>query len=176
MESNEQVERSRKRRRPALSCVECRRRKVKCDRNHPCRHCVSAGDQCSYVLQPGLTYQQCSSRTTVSQSSVAAPAPRVNEDNQLAVPTPPTSSLGGDQSSSIAQNTIEQLQDLSTRIKSLEDAGLHGDGTLPTGICNVVGASYSQQSPIRTANTRLQQADYWLSTPKEVRLRPQYFV
>jgi hypothetical protein len=29
----------RKRRRPALSCIECRRRKIKCDRNHPCNHC-----------------------------------------------------------------------------------------------------------------------------------------
>jgi hypothetical protein len=30
----------RKRRRPALSCVECRRRKTKCDRGMPCGHCV----------------------------------------------------------------------------------------------------------------------------------------
>jgi Fungal Zn(2)-Cys(6) binuclear cluster domain len=29
----------RKRRRPALSCVQCRRRKVKCDRNLPCTQC-----------------------------------------------------------------------------------------------------------------------------------------
>lgn len=29
----------RKRRRPALSCIECRRRKIKCDRNNPCNHC-----------------------------------------------------------------------------------------------------------------------------------------
>jgi hypothetical protein len=30
---------ARKRRRPALSCIECRRRKIKCDRNSPCNHC-----------------------------------------------------------------------------------------------------------------------------------------
>jgi hypothetical protein len=29
----------RKRRRPALSCFECRRRKIKCDRNLPCSNC-----------------------------------------------------------------------------------------------------------------------------------------
>ncbi len=29
----------RRRRRPAHSCVECRRRKVKCDRNQPCNNC-----------------------------------------------------------------------------------------------------------------------------------------
>lgn len=30
----------RKRRRPALACVECRRRKIRCDRRTPCGHCV----------------------------------------------------------------------------------------------------------------------------------------
>lgn len=32
----------RKRRRPALSCFECRRRKIKCDRNFPCKQCVQS--------------------------------------------------------------------------------------------------------------------------------------
>lgn len=31
----------RKRRRPAHSCVECRRRKVRCDRANPCSQCVA---------------------------------------------------------------------------------------------------------------------------------------
>ncbi|OIW29326.1 hypothetical protein CONLIGDRAFT_615196 [Coniochaeta ligniaria NRRL 30616] len=39
---------SRRRRRPALSCLECRRRKIKCDRNDPCAHCVSTKSPCSY--------------------------------------------------------------------------------------------------------------------------------
>ncbi|KEY73420.1 hypothetical protein S7711_06839 [Stachybotrys chartarum IBT 7711] len=38
----------RRRRRPALSCIECRRRKVKCDRNNPCAHCVAAKSPCRY--------------------------------------------------------------------------------------------------------------------------------
>ncbi|RDW58451.1 hypothetical protein BP5796_12381 [Coleophoma crateriformis] len=38
-----------KRRRSALSCVECRRRKIKCDRNSPCSHCrQSRGITCIY--------------------------------------------------------------------------------------------------------------------------------
>ncbi|KAI1412223.1 hypothetical protein F5Y13DRAFT_180292 [Hypoxylon sp. FL1857] len=40
----------RRRRRPALSCLECRRRKIKCNRNEPCAHCVSAKLQCTYKL------------------------------------------------------------------------------------------------------------------------------
>jgi hypothetical protein len=39
----------RKRRRPALSCVECRRRKIKCDRRTPCSHCVQLKiTKCTY--------------------------------------------------------------------------------------------------------------------------------
>ena len=39
----------RKRRRPALSCAECRRRKIKCDRNVPCSQCtLSKSPTCTY--------------------------------------------------------------------------------------------------------------------------------
>lgn len=39
----------RKRRRPALSCVQCRRRKVKCDRKMPCSQCTQYNNTvCEY--------------------------------------------------------------------------------------------------------------------------------
>ena len=39
----------RKRRRPALSCEQCRRRKIKCDRAYPCSQCLqSKTGSCSY--------------------------------------------------------------------------------------------------------------------------------
>ncbi|KAJ6443153.1 fungal specific transcription factor domain-containing protein [Purpureocillium lavendulum] len=39
-----------KRRRPALACEQCRRRKIKCDRNSPCGHCTRARiASCTYV-------------------------------------------------------------------------------------------------------------------------------
>lgn len=39
----------RKRRRPALSCEQCRRRKIKCDRTYPCGQCSqSKSVSCSY--------------------------------------------------------------------------------------------------------------------------------
>ncbi|KAF2009156.1 hypothetical protein BU24DRAFT_380475, partial [Aaosphaeria arxii CBS 175.79] len=42
-----------KRRRPALSCVECRRRKVKCDRQRPCGPCVrTKSESCTYKTLP----------------------------------------------------------------------------------------------------------------------------
>jgi hypothetical protein len=38
----------RKRRRPAVACIECRRRKVKCDRAFPCKSCVLGASLCTY--------------------------------------------------------------------------------------------------------------------------------
>ena len=43
----------RRRRRPALSCQQCRRRKIKCDRTDPCNHCISASSSCTYSTPVG---------------------------------------------------------------------------------------------------------------------------
>lgn len=40
----------RRRRRPALSCQVCRRRKIKCDHNSPCSNCQRHKAQCVYTL------------------------------------------------------------------------------------------------------------------------------
>lgn len=58
----------RRRRRPALSCLECRRRKIKCDRNEPCTHCVSAKLQCTYKFYADTVVD-------VQQSLVASTLP-----------------------------------------------------------------------------------------------------
>ncbi|KAJ7476743.1 hypothetical protein FB451DRAFT_1461118 [Mycena latifolia] len=44
-----------KRRRQALSCTECKRRKIRCDRTQPCTPCVRRGDQAKcqwHVVEP----------------------------------------------------------------------------------------------------------------------------
>lgn len=48
----------RRRRRPALACETCRRRKIKCDRNAPCDQCIrSKSEICTYLPNdsPSLT-------------------------------------------------------------------------------------------------------------------------
>ena len=42
----------RTRRRPALSCLECRRRKIRCDRHQPCEHCVATKARCVFKVFP----------------------------------------------------------------------------------------------------------------------------
>lgn len=57
-----------KRRRPALSCETCRRRKVKCDRNQPCGQCLQTKTaSCSYsLIRPGVPRR---TRNTISSAS-----------------------------------------------------------------------------------------------------------
>lgn len=48
-EHNETSALGRRRRRPATACVECRRRKVSCDKKTPCSRCVRGRVQCIYT-------------------------------------------------------------------------------------------------------------------------------
>ncbi|QRD93157.1 hypothetical protein F9C07_13060 [Aspergillus flavus] len=55
----------RKRRRPAYSCTECRRRKVRCDRSQPCNQCTKqdVALSCTYEEHPRI-------RGTISKTRV----------------------------------------------------------------------------------------------------------
>ncbi|KAK0203294.1 hypothetical protein DFS33DRAFT_1346422 [Desarmillaria ectypa] len=44
-ESGGDEPKKRKRKRQALSCTECKRRKIRCDRNQPCAPCIRRGEQ-----------------------------------------------------------------------------------------------------------------------------------
>lgn len=65
-----------RRRRPALSCIECRRRKIRCDRHEPCRHCVTTQSQCSYktFIDEHGTQQQFHRRSSVEAGSSTLPS------------------------------------------------------------------------------------------------------
>lgn len=69
----------RSRRRLPRSCEECRRRKVKCDRSHPCSHCVMTKCRCLYssgphlpLMHPGRQVRQASPLSNYLQKSQAA--------------------------------------------------------------------------------------------------------
>ena len=109
--SNNRNDPPRKRRRPALSCFECRRRKIKCDRNQPCNQCVqSRVPRCSYDAEstpPNLASGQWSETPVASFSATntqrraphpllpqfptPASSPRTgsNTENPILLPRPP---------------------------------------------------------------------------------------
>jgi hypothetical protein len=63
----------RKRRRPALSCAECRRRKVKCDRNNPCGPCTSyKSPTCTFISTHASKSGSSMPITTNQVSSISA--------------------------------------------------------------------------------------------------------
>ncbi|KAI1268841.1 hypothetical protein F5Y18DRAFT_169298 [Xylariaceae sp. FL1019] len=80
------------RRRPALSCLACRRRKVKCDRGHPCARCVSMQTQCKYRTSDGehpVRRNVPQSRPRESTASPqAVPAPTAAPDPHLGLSRP----------------------------------------------------------------------------------------
>jgi hypothetical protein len=69
----------RRRRRAALACLQCRLRKIKCDRNDPCAHCVSSRAHCAYNVHgnnPGNRRQlQEDICVSIPSSSTHVPSP-----------------------------------------------------------------------------------------------------
>lgn len=105
----------RKRRRPALSCEQCRRRKVRCDRNMPCGPCkkVYGSMDCSYVYE-GKAALKARRETSKTNDNDARPGP---EHLQEATDV----HIGGADDGRIAQmeSTIRALQD---RVHCLENS------------------------------------------------------
>ncbi|KAI1417746.1 hypothetical protein F5Y13DRAFT_201303 [Hypoxylon sp. FL1857] len=67
-ESNSTSERRSRKKRARLSCIECRKKKLSCDRNLPCQRCVRSG-------RP----TQCSFETVAEQPSALSPSARLQE-------------------------------------------------------------------------------------------------
>ena len=98
----------RKRRRPVISCEECRRRKIKCDRTFPCKHCRQIEATCNYSEGSGPL---CSESTGVGGPiSDVVPIASVTHDD-LAV----ARHRHGDSESARKQSRISQdARDLNT--------------------------------------------------------------
>lgn len=66
---------TRKRHRPSYSCVECRRRKVRCDRSQPCNQCTAhdVSVACTYEEHPRSlsTRRQQQERQSTSEGSLS---------------------------------------------------------------------------------------------------------
>ncbi|KAJ6617861.1 hypothetical protein B0H10DRAFT_2434258 [Mycena sp. CBHHK59/15] len=67
-----------RRRRQPLSCTECKRRKIRCDRNQPCAPCVRRGDQpkCQWHVIEPATEKYVPAPNTTRSASVSTPSKR----------------------------------------------------------------------------------------------------
>ncbi|KAH6627923.1 hypothetical protein F5144DRAFT_577288 [Chaetomium tenue] len=103
----------RRRRRPALSCQECRRRKIRCDHNNPCANCIRHKTKCSYspftYYEPGPTASVRSGESSGTRSTRPTSASPPPAAVRLAPPTP----LSGAQSLGQTANITPVAQDAS---------------------------------------------------------------
>ncbi|BCR83248.1 uncharacterized protein ACHE_10650A [Aspergillus chevalieri] len=101
----------RKRRRPALSCVQCRQRKVRCDRAFPCGPCTRARHPipCSYGEQDGIESIQ-----SIHSSSQTAWDMSHYSDVNVAGDEP------GDQAARPSLPLEQMVQNLQHRVQRLE--------------------------------------------------------
>lgn len=120
-----------KRRRPALSCEQCRRRKIRCDRGLPCVNCIKSKiSPCTYApthipasrTRKNLNHAQDVDAVSASSHVPARSAPVFEIQKPLPVHNPGPKAL----SSSVPSSTMGSSSDTSTvdalaaRVRELE--------------------------------------------------------
>ncbi|KAJ4242889.1 hypothetical protein NW757_011784 [Fusarium falciforme] len=181
----------RRRRRPALSCIECRRRKIRCDRGQPCQHCVSAKLQCAYRF-----YREPREHTTIAQQplspSTEGPSP-VSLFPQRTTPTRQaddplslqvtsalaTEQLGssrlsangknGENTPASSHDEESRIHDLLLRVQRLEDSSASNPlrGLSETGRTILARQSGLQNSQVILNKTRILRWSHWMGTAPE---------
>lgn len=176
-----------RRRRPALSCIQCRRRKIKCDRSDPCKHCLAAKHCCTYDTYGARSIgeQRRERRGLQSQESVPQ---SVTPDSLF--PTLRSAEIAGSTSASQAGTELNDggvpdgldnarplrsghrddpyLRELIERIEKLEKSSNRAsDQDRPSD--HVLDANSGlQRSHIILNKTRLLSSSHWKTATKEV--------
>ncbi|KAF2475088.1 uncharacterized protein BDR25DRAFT_253900 [Lindgomyces ingoldianus] len=183
----------RRRRRPALSCLECRRRKIKCDRNEPCAHCVSAKIQCTFKVysdgpviqqqpQQGSSWGSNLSPSPCAPSPSAPTRPITEYSNHLYFPrvavatdaagqsdSPNTFGRNDIRSRDRALDTEPDLRDVLRRIQKLEESSASGPIRVlsENGRDILARQSGLQNSQIVLNKTRILRWSHWMGTAQE---------
>ncbi|PTB66685.1 hypothetical protein BBK36DRAFT_1198111 [Trichoderma citrinoviride] len=174
-----------RRRRPALSCIECRRRKLKCDRKSPCSRCISTETQCTYTIyfQDKLRARHWQDgRTHVPSSSMPSPSTVFLASTPSHVDTngPTESALGpNDPSNAPTANEIQipnrprpvdpELNDLRGRVQRLERSLVHVPvhDLTQAGRDVLAGESGLPDARIILNKTRIMRWSHWVGIAKE---------
>lgn len=166
----------RRRRRPAHSCVECRRRKIKCDRNAPCNHCVLTDTECVFKLFHDRA--EIPSEVSVAQGTAArgtpAPSPLLTVQDQPVSTTPVDESpQNPDTASKGTRNRSTQRQSQGGDIfpsfqREPSPSSPHGN-LAETGRGILESQFGLEPSQILLNKTRTLRSSNWMSTAPEVR-------
>ncbi|KAI1388513.1 putative C6 transcription factor [Hypoxylon trugodes] len=116
-------ESERRRRRPPVSCVLCRRRKIRCNKEVPCSNCVrSKSGNCVYTNYASHPAQ----RVTRINSESHYPTPATSANTSAAVQSNASKSSPGEvastaSSSHVNQQSTQDVESLNHRIRQLEE-------------------------------------------------------
>jgi hypothetical protein len=161
----------RKRRRPALSCEQCRKRKIKCDRSYPCTQCLqSKTAHCSYSPDSAGAIQHLKKGPSIypdpSQPGAGLPnrsrnAPSVSSSTHLPSDnTSPRVALSDSTQTSWHSPTSEHLHDdtsskaLLDRIQKLEEKLAIANKLNGTNEDADQNGSQSQEDDLETSQVR----------------------
>ncbi|GFG09665.1 uncharacterized transcriptional regulatory protein C139.03 [Aspergillus udagawae] len=158
----------RRRRRPAFSCQECRRRKIKCDHNNPCANCLRYKIQCIYkTYTDGFNDKLIAVSTQQHESPPHTDSPRPPSDSSapgqlaqaadlgningsISVPLQGSSSSTSGVTAPAAtapppdRNDLgATVSDLLHRVQKLEESSARGSRTSDTSLHDV----HARQSP-----------------------------
>ncbi|KAK5065080.1 hypothetical protein LTR84_000916 [Exophiala bonariae] len=181
-----------RRRRPALSCIDCRRRKIKCDRTEPCAHCVASGSQCTYKVYndppvAGVLSGPDSLQSPSSPSVSLASGPVQSQQLKVTRPVPGPDIRGhlhfrpnagvqstdrhvlgsnDSQPTDTIPSTSAELHGLLRRIEKLEESSLSAkvEGLTETGRSILTGMRGSE---VMLKKTRMANWSDWMSNAPE---------
>jgi len=113
---------SAKRPRPVISCLECRRKKLKCDRTHPCQQCLKVGrpGRCQY--QPGSEPERDTTESPNANPKRHQPHSPSGQNGHGSLP-----GVNGLDVERTQQPTTGIIEDLQARVAKLEKALLAQD-------------------------------------------------
>lgn len=145
----------RKRRRPAKSCEQCRRRKIRCDQNLPCASCIRtrASLQCSYRTESADT----SNASADTDQGALEPA-------QSSVLTPESWSEAvqhGAQADTIAARQDKTIRDLRRQVQQLQaqlSSSRHHQPPTPSDTTTGPSAQFQPLHRISEASAQFSQA------------------
>ncbi|KAI0406885.1 hypothetical protein F4802DRAFT_80531 [Xylaria palmicola] len=188
-------EEPRRRRRPALSCLACRRRKLKCDRANPCARCVSAHTNCTYRVSssevaaigvhapsygpgpstaglrtPPLSLIRATSGNSPLTGGVL-PSTGIDApaSGPLRIEHPDHAGHNEGQDYTRAQESALDIQSLAQRVRKLEESSASGPilGLAETGRHILTRQAGLRHSEITLKKTRLLRWSDWMGVAPE---------
>lgn len=156
----------RKRRRPALACEQCRRRKLRCDRKLPCAPCTRSRESLTCSYSPSQLAQESTSDFIAELSPVAISKREEGRKRSFAsaFSTEGNTNAGdlGESSNGDAPpaQTAQIIEDLQQRIRQLEGLVSAGRATdqIPVGLDPSRTSATQARRTIHTPNPAGQKA------------------